>query len=523
MDYLAAAQIYLKTNPLLEEPLAPEHIKDRLLGHWGTAPGINLVYVHLNRLIRKTDAGVLLITGPGHGAAANMANMYIEGTLTDFYPEYTQDLAGMERFVKSFSWPYGFPSHLSPALPGVIHEGGELGYALATAFGAALDNPDLIVACIVGDGEAETGPTAASWHGNKFLSAATDGAVLPILHLNGFKIANPTISATMSEQELAGLYSGFGYAVRFVHESQRIDSDLDAALSWAYEEIRRLQELARSGAPVERPRWPMIVLRTPKGLGCPQGARREEARGVLPRPSGADPGSEDESGASGASGEVAPLVPARGTLRRRRETGGRHPVALPEARAAHRDERGELRRRPARPAGPSAARAPRRPARRAGRAMVSHMKFLSEYLKDVLQSNEKERNFRIVAPDELESNRLGGLLEVTKPPVRLASPRRHREDRPRRARARDALRAHVPGVAAGLSPDRPARPLLLLRGVRPDRGRDDEPVREVPEVRDRGRVAKADLLAQLPADLGGLAAGPQRLLPPGARASSTTS
>src|SRR6266545_6435468 len=237
-DYLAAAQIYLKANPLLEEPLAPEHIKDRLLGHWGTAPGINLVCVHLNRLIRRTDASVLLITGPGHGAAANMANMYIEGTLTEFYPEYTQDRAGMERFVRSFSWPYGFPSHLSPALPGVIHEGGELGYALATAFGAALDNPDLVVACIVGDGEAETGPTAAAWHGNKFANPATDGAVLPILHLNRFKIANPTIPGTMTRQELESFYSGLGYAPRFVSESESIDADLEAALAWAYEEIR---------------------------------------------------------------------------------------------------------------------------------------------------------------------------------------------------------------------------------------------------------------------------------------------
>ncbi len=412
-DYLAAAQIYLKANPLLEEPLAPEHIKDRLLGHWGTAPGINLVCVHLNRLIRRTDASVLLITGPGHGAAANMANMYIEGTLTEFYPEYTQDRAGMERFVRSFSWPYGFPSHLSPALPGVIHEGGELGYALATAFGAALDNPDLIVACIVGDGEAETGPTATAWHGNKFLSPATDGAVLPILHLNGFKIANPTISATMTEQELMDLHSGLGYAVRFVHESEQIDSDLEAAFAWAYGEIRRLQQLARSGAPVERPRWPMIVLRTPKGLGCPRELDGKKLEGSfrahqVPIP---DPKANPE-----------------------------HLALLEKWLRSYRPE--ELFDREGRPAADILALCPRRERRIAmnaasfggdrriplalsslerhavrlegrGSPMVSHMKFLTEYLKDVIQSNEKERNFRIVAPDELESNRLGDVLEVT--------------------------------------------------------------------------------------------------------------
>jgi xylulose-5-phosphate/fructose-6-phosphate phosphoketolase len=414
VDYLAAAQIYLKKNPLLEEPLAPEHIKDRLLGHWGTAPGINLVCAHLNRLIRKTDASVLLITGPGHGAAANMANMYIEGTLTEFYPEYSRDRAGMERFVKAFSWPYGFPSHLSPALPGVIHEGGELGYALATAFGAALDNPDLVVACIVGDGEAETGPTATAWHGNKFVNATTDGAVLPILHLNGFKIANPTISATMSEQELASLYTGFGYAVRFVHESPRIDSDLDAALTWAHEEIRRLQGLARSGKPAERPAWPLIVLRTPKGLGCPRELDGKKLEGSF------------------RSHQVPIPDP---------KTNPAHLAILEKWLRSYRPE--ELFDGDGKPAADILSLCPRRERRIAmnaasfggdrrveldlpplerhavslegrGAPMVSHMKSLSAYLKDVLRSNDRERNFRIVAPDELESNRLGDLLEVTK-------------------------------------------------------------------------------------------------------------
>ena len=413
VDYLAAAQIYLKANPLLEEPLKPEHIKDRLLGHWGTAPGINLVYVHLNRLIARTDANVLLITGPGHGAAANMANMYLEGTLTEFYPEYTRDRAGMERFFKSFSWPYGFPSHLSPALPGVIHEGGELGYALATAFGAALDNPDLLVACIVGDGEAETGPTAASWHGNKFWSPATDGAVLPILHLNRFKIANPTISGTMTRRELEDLYSGLGWAARFVSDVAAIDAELEGAFAWAYREIRRLQDLARSGVPVERPRWPMIVLETPKGLGCP-----EELDGKMLE-------------GSFRSHQVPVPDP---------KTNPAHLAVLEKWLRSYRPE--EIFDRDGRPASDILALCPRREKRIAmsgasfggdrrvalalpplerhavalegrGSPMVSHMKFLGAYLQDVLRGNEKERNFRIVAPDELESNRLGAVLEVT--------------------------------------------------------------------------------------------------------------
>src|SRR3990172_5799553 len=240
VNYLAAAQIYLRDNPLLEEPLRPEHIKDRLLGHWGTAPGINFIYAHLNRLILKTDAEVLLITGPGHGAAANLANMYLEGTLTEFFPELTRDRAGLQRFVKSFSWPDAFPSHLYPGYPGVIHEGGELGYALATAFGAAFDNPDLIVACIVGDGEAETGPTAAAWHSNKFLNPETDGAVLPVVHLNGFKISSPTIFATMTHGELESFFKGCGWAPRIVEHRDNADAEMDAALAWAWEEIRRL-------------------------------------------------------------------------------------------------------------------------------------------------------------------------------------------------------------------------------------------------------------------------------------------
>jgi xylulose-5-phosphate/fructose-6-phosphate phosphoketolase len=264
-NYLAAAQIYLKDNFLLEEPLRPEHIKDRLLGHWGTSPGINLIYAHLNYLITRYDLNMLLVTGPGHGATANLANLYLEGTLQEFYPELTLDRAGLGNFIKRFSWPGGFPSHLYPGVPGTIHEGGELGYALATAFGAAMDNPDLIVACIVGDGEAETGPTAAAWHSYKYLDPAKSGAVLPIVHVNGYKIANPTIYGAMSNEELQHLFTGYGYQVRFV-EGEDVSADLYYAMDWAYHEIHHIQQAARLDQPITNPLWPVILLRTPKGM-----------------------------------------------------------------------------------------------------------------------------------------------------------------------------------------------------------------------------------------------------------------
>ncbi|HVB21440.1 MAG TPA: phosphoketolase family protein [Ktedonobacteraceae bacterium] len=265
-DYLAAAQLYLKDNVLLEEPLKPEQIKDRLLGHWGTDPGINLVYAHLNHLIMRYDLDTFLVTGPGHGAPANLANLYLEGTLHEYYPDLTFDRAGLRNFVRRFSWPGGFPSHLYPGVPGTIHEGGELGYALATSFGAVMDNPELIVGCIVGDGEAETGPTATAWHSYKFLDPAESGAVLPIVHINGYKIANPTIYGTMSDEELLDLFTGYGYQVVFV-ESNDLDASLYGAMDWAYHEIRRIQQAARSGNAISKPRWPVLLMRSLKGMG----------------------------------------------------------------------------------------------------------------------------------------------------------------------------------------------------------------------------------------------------------------
>ncbi|HSQ59134.1 MAG TPA: phosphoketolase family protein [Acidobacteriota bacterium] len=414
-DYIAAAQIYLRANPLLREPLRPEHIKDRLLGHWGTAPGINLVYAHLNRLILDTGASVLLVTGPGHGAAANMANLWLEGTITDFYPDVTRDAAGLQELTRRFSWPYGFPSHLNPGIPGVIHEGGELGYALSTAFGAALDNPDLIVACIVGDGEWETGPTANSWHGTKFLNPATDGAVLPILLLNGFKIANPSLPGTMTEEELRAYFEGCGYAPHFVDDGRDVDADLSEAFTRMHGEIRSIQRRARDGEPLERPRWPMLVLRTPKGRGGPKVVDGREVEGTFR--SHQVPVSEPKT-------NPKHLAILETWLRSYRpedlfEVDGRPMPDLLEA-CPPRESRMAMN-----PAGFGGDRrvpldlppieefaVPVAPDRR-GEPAVSNMKALGAYLAQVIQRNEEARNFRIVCPDELESNRLGAVLEVT--------------------------------------------------------------------------------------------------------------
>jgi xylulose-5-phosphate/fructose-6-phosphate phosphoketolase len=409
VNFLAAAQIYLKDNTLLEKPLRPSHIKDRLLGHWGTCPGINLVYAHLNRLILATDASLLLLTGPGHGAAANLANMYLEGSLEEFDPEYTRDRAGLDRLVKRFSWPGGFASHLTPALPGVIHEGGELGYALATAFGAVLDNPDLIAACIVGDGEAETGPTAGAWHSAKFLNPATDGAVLPILLLNEFKIANPTIFASLTDEELTALFLGNGYVARIVGHD-----DLGSALDSSYEAIRSLQGAERRGRAPARPRWPMIVLRTPKGWTGPKTIDGKAIEGT----------------------HRAHQVPGKDL-----KTNPAHLKAVEHWLRSYRPE--ELFDKKGRPAEDILALCPsgerrmamnshgfggrvRRPLdlpplddhwvalKARGEPRVGSMEVLGHYLREVVERNAAARNFRIVCPDELESNRLGEVLKATK-------------------------------------------------------------------------------------------------------------
>jgi xylulose-5-phosphate/fructose-6-phosphate phosphoketolase len=403
--------IYLQGNHMLEEPLAPEHIKPRLLGHWGTVPGINLVYGGLNRLILDTDASILLVTGPGHGAPANLANLWIDGCLEDIKPELSRDRDGLARLVRSFSWPGGFPSHLAPIVPGTIHEGGELGYALATAFGAALDNPDLIVAAIIGDGEAETGPTAGAWHSNKFLDPATGGAVLPILHVNGFKIANPTIYASMSDEELTQLFEGFGWHPLIV-AGDDLAGTLTSALDTAYAEIRELQDACRAGNRPERPRWPMLVLRSPKGwTGIREldGIRVEgtsKAHQVPAMQAKSNPehlrALEDwlrsyrPEELFDQNGGPAPDVLAMCPTGERRMGANPHvnggrvrvPLVLP-ALAEHAVD----------------VQAP-------GAATSSALGAVGDYLAGVFELNREARNFRIVCPDEVASNRMGGVFKV---------------------------------------------------------------------------------------------------------------
>src|ERR1700758_1841993 len=280
-NYLSVGQIHLFDNPLLKVPLSEDHVKPRLLGHWGTTPGLNFIYVHLNRLIKKLDLDMIYITGPGPGGPGLVANAYLEGTYSEVYPNISQDEEGMKKLFPQFSFPGGIPSHVAPETPGSMHEGGELGYAVSHAYGAAFDNPDLIVACVVGDGEAETGPLATSWHSNKFLNPVTDGVVLPILHLNGYKIANPCILARISHEELDQLFRGYGYTPYFVegHEPRAMHQAMADALDGIVEEIQRIKADARANGFRGRPRWPMIVLRTPKGWTCPKeidGRRTED-------------------------------------------------------------------------------------------------------------------------------------------------------------------------------------------------------------------------------------------------------
>jgi len=282
-NYLSVGQIYLRDNALLREPLKVEHTKPRLLGHWGTTPGLNFIYVHLNRLIRNRDLNAIYVTGPGHGGPGLVANTYLEGSYSEMFPAVTQDAAGMQRLFKQFSWPGGIPSHCSPETPGSIHEGGELGYSLLHAYGAAFDNPDLFVCCVVGDGEAETGPLATSWHSNKFLDPAVDGAVLPILHLNGYKIAGPTVLARLPKPELNGLLEGYGYKVYHVegHEPEAMHQAMAETLDTVTDEIRAIQQDARANGFKMRPRWPMIVLRSPKGWTGPKKVDGKQVEGTF--------------------------------------------------------------------------------------------------------------------------------------------------------------------------------------------------------------------------------------------------
>ncbi|WP_131196936.1 phosphoketolase family protein [Lichenihabitans psoromatis] len=414
-NYLSVGQIYLLDNPLLRDALTAEHIKARLLGHWGTTPGLNFIYVHLNRMIRARDLNIIYICGPGHGGPGMVANTYLEGTYSEIYPAITQDADGLQKLFRQFSFPGGIPSHAAPETPGSIHEGGELGYALVHAFGAAFDNPDLIVACVVGDGEAETGPLAASWHSNKFLNPRSDGAVLPILHLNGYKIANPTILGRMSDIEVRALFTGYGYEPIFVEGSDPAEMHqlMAAAMERAFNIIQDIQAQARSGFGSTRPVWPMIILRSPKGWTGPKVVDGKKVEGFWRAhqvPVDNARGNEghrkiledwmrsyDPDDLFDASGRFKPELAALAP------TGTRRMGANPHANG------GLLKRDLRLPDWRSVAVDVPHPGGTIGEATRA----LGVYFRHVFELNAEARNFRIVGPDETASNRLDAVFEVT--------------------------------------------------------------------------------------------------------------
>ena len=510
-------QIYLLGNPLLAEALRPEHVKPRLLGHWGTTPGLNLIYAHLNRVIRNQDLNVIYVCGPGHGGPGMVANTYLEGTYSELYPGVTQDAAGMGRLFRQFSFPGGIPSHVAPETPGSIHEGGELGYALVHAYGAAFDNPDLIVACVIGDGEAETGPLAGSWHSDKFLNPAADGAVLPILHLNGYKIANPTVLARIPADELESLLRGYGYHPYTVEgdDPKLVHQQLAATMDAVVAEIRAIQRRAREDGDLTRPAWPCIVLRTPKGWTGPKvvdglpvegtwrahqvpiAAARENPEHLAQLEAWMRSyHAEELFDASGALiPELAALAP-RGDRRMSANPHANGGVLLRELRLP--DFRDYAVDVPA-----------------PGATTSEATRVLGGWLRDVIRDNPD--NFRLFGPDETESNRLGDVYPGDQQAVRGADRARGQPPGPGRPGDGGAERAHVPGLAGGLPADRAARPVQLLRGVHPHRRLDVQPARQVAEGHPRHPLAAPGRLAELPALLAGVAAGPQRLQPSGPR------
>jgi xylulose-5-phosphate/fructose-6-phosphate phosphoketolase len=412
-NYLSVGQIYLLGNPLLTEPLRPEHVKPRLLGHWGTTPGLNLIYAHLNRVIRNWDLNVIYVAGPGHGGPGMVANTYLEGTYSELYPAITPDAAGMGKLFRQFSFPGGIPSHVAPETPGSIHEGGELGYSLAHAYGAAFDNPDLLVACVIGDGEAETGPLAGSWHSNKFLNPARDGAVLPILHLNGYKIANPTVLARIPDEELGSLLRGYGYKVHTVagDDPAQVHQRLAAVMDTVVEEIAAIQRRAREQGDLSRPAWPMIVLRTPKGWTGPKIVDGVQVEGTW---------RAHQVPIDAARTNPAHLAQLQEWMRSYRPAELFDPAGtlLPEIAAlAPRDYRrmsanphangGLLLRDLALPDFRSYAV----PVASPGDEMSEATRVLGDWLRDVITANPA--TFRLFGPDETASNRLGDVFEVT--------------------------------------------------------------------------------------------------------------
>jgi len=414
-NYLAVGQIYLCDNPLMRQPLKLSHIKHMLLGHWGTTPGQNFIYVHLNRVIREFDLNMIYVSGPGHGGPALVGNTYLEGTYSEIYPNITQDEAGLKKLFKQFSFPGGIPSHVSPECPGSIHEGGELGYSLSHSFGAVLDNPDLIVACVVGDGEAETGPLATAWHSNKFLNPAADGAVLPILHLNGYKIANPTILARIPRDELQKLFEGYGWTPHFVegHEPEKMHQAMAATLDTVIGQIKQIQKDARTGGKTDRPTWPMIVLISPKGWTGPKEVDGVPVEGTfrahqVPL---ADPATNpkhlkqleqwlqsykpeelfDEQGKF--KPELAELAP-KGQKRMGANPHANGGILLHDLRMP------DFREYAVKVASP-------------GSVEAEDTGVLGTFVRDVIKLNQDQRNFRLFGPDETISNRLTAVFQAT--------------------------------------------------------------------------------------------------------------
>jgi xylulose-5-phosphate/fructose-6-phosphate phosphoketolase len=413
-NYLSVGQIYLQDNAMLREPLKLEHTKPRLLGHFGTTPGLNFIYAHMNRVIQKNDLNVINVTGPGHGGPGIVANTYLEGSYTELYPKITQDEAGMQRLFKQFSWPGGIPSHASPDTPGSIHEGGELGYSLLHAYGAAYDNPDLLVCCVVGDGEAETGPCATSWHSNKFLNPARDGAVLPILHLNGYKIAGPTVLARIPKEELTDLFEGYGYKLYFVEgdDPPLMHQLMAATLDKVIADIKGIQSEARKNPDVPLAHWPMIVLRSPKGWTGPKFVDGLQIEGTfrahqVPVTDLSKPGHlkilEDWMRSYKAeelfdkNGKFLPELAALAPKGNRRMGANPHAnggLLLKELKMP------DFRQYAVKVTQP-------------GSALDESTRVLGRFLRDVMKLNMDSANFRIMGPDETDSNRLSAVFEVT--------------------------------------------------------------------------------------------------------------
>ena len=414
-NYLSVGQIYLLSNPLLKEPLKLEHIKPRLLGHWGTTPGLNFIYVHMNRLIKKYDLDMIYITGPGHGGPGLVAHTYLEGTYSEVYPDISEDEEGMRKLFKQFSFPGGIPSHVAPETPGSIHEGGELGYALLHAYGAVFDNPDLIACCVVGDGEAESGPLAASWHSNKFLNPVRDGAVLPILHLNGYKIANPTLFSRIPREELDNLFKGYGYKPYYVEGKEPESTHLKMAevSEKAIKEIRAIQKKCRTSGYKERPAWPMIILITPKGWTCPEFIDNEKVEGSF----------RSHQVPLSQLAEKPDHIKMLETWMKSYK-----PENLFDSNGIFRDDLKELapkgnRRMGANPHANGGVllknlkmpnfRDYAEPVTKPGTTSAEATKIMGKFLRDVMKLNLKAANFRVMGPDETASNRLQAIFEVT--------------------------------------------------------------------------------------------------------------